>query len=93
MPTLQAIGTPKRNRGDRGQSSTKGKFWINTNDDDDVFYTQVKFGVLFKDETCANTFEALNGTLRAAKKRKKLTFQGEMLLQGVSDDVDITLLE
>jgi len=53
----------------------------------------VKFGVLFKDETCANTFEALNGTLRAAKKRKKLTFQGEMLLQGVSDDVDITLLD
>lgn len=48
--------------------------------------------MLFKDETCANTFEALNGTLRAAKKRKKLTFQGEMLLQGVSDDVDIILL-
>lgn len=92
MPTLQAIGTPKRNRGDRGQS-TRDNFWINPTNDVDVFYTQVKFGVLFKDETCANTFEALNGTLRAAKKRKKLTFQGDMLLQGVSDDVDITLLE
>lgn len=48
--------------------------------------------MLVRDETCANTFEAINGTLRAAKKRKKLTFVGEMLLQGVSDDVDIILL-
>jgi hypothetical protein len=30
----------------------------------------VKFGVLFADERCANIFEALVGTLRAAKKRK-----------------------
>ena len=31
---------------------------------------QVKFGVLFADDRCANIFEALVGTLRAAKKRK-----------------------
>jgi len=52
----------------------------------------VKFGVIFADDKCANLFEALVGTLRAAK-RKKIVFYGcEMLLQGVHDDVDITLL-
>mmetsp|Transcript_30041 Transcript_30041/g.41592 ORF Transcript_30041/g.41592 Transcript_30041/m.41592 type:complete len:83 (-) Transcript_30041:296-544(-) len=52
----------------------------------------VKFGVLFADERCANIFEALVGTLRAAKKRKILTFEGEMLFQGVHDNVDVILL-
>ena len=53
----------------------------------------VKFGVLFADDRCANIFEALVGTLKAAKKRKILTYQGELLLQGVHDDVDITLIK
>lgn len=53
---------------------------------------RVKFGTLFRDEGIANAFEALNGTLRAAKKRKLLDFAGEMLLQGAHDDVDIVLL-
>lgn len=52
----------------------------------------VKFGVLFNDEKCANLFEALVGTLRAAKRKKIITFQGELLLQGVHDDVDVILL-
>jgi len=52
----------------------------------------VKFGRLVRDERCADIFEALNGTLRAAKKRKKITFEGEMLLQGAHDDVDIVVL-
>lgn len=52
---------------------------------------QVKFKVLF-DET-GDIFEALGGTLRAAKKRKVVTFAAEMLLQGRDDDVDIVLLE
>ena len=52
----------------------------------------VKFGLLVRDEQCENIFEALNGTLRAAKKRKKITFEGEMLLQGAHDDVDIIVL-
>ncbi|XP_028809012.1 costars family protein ABRACL [Denticeps clupeoides] len=53
----------------------------------------VKFGVLFNDEKCANLFEALVGTLKAAKKRKIITFQGELLLQGVHDNVDVVLLQ
>jgi Costars len=52
----------------------------------------VKFGKLFDDERCANIFEALVGTLRAAKKRKVVNFDGEMLFQGVHDDVDICVL-
>ncbi|KAL0967437.1 hypothetical protein UPYG_G00252210 [Umbra pygmaea] len=53
----------------------------------------VKFGVLFNDDRCANIFEALVGTLRAAKRKKIVTFEGELLLQGVHDNVDITLLQ
>lgn len=52
----------------------------------------VKFGVLFSDDRCANIFEALVGTLKAAKKKKIVTYVGELLLQGVHDDVDIILL-
>lgn len=32
------------------------------------------------------------GTLRAAKKRGVVTFEGHLLLQGVHDDVDVILL-
>jgi hypothetical protein len=39
-----------------------------------------------------NQVEALLGTLKAAKKRKIIHFEGELLLQGVHDKVDITLL-
>uniref|UniRef100_A0A0D9VXN1 Costars family protein n=1 Tax=Leersia perrieri TaxID=77586 RepID=A0A0D9VXN1_9ORYZ len=53
---------------------------------------KVTFGVLFNDDRCANIFEALVGTLRAAKKRKILTYDGELLLQGVHDNVEIILL-
>eukprot|EP00270_Netrium_digitus_P008111 TRINITY_DN2402_c2_g3_i1.p1 TRINITY_DN2402_c2_g3~~TRINITY_DN2402_c2_g3_i1.p1 ORF type:complete len:103 (+),score=37.55 TRINITY_DN2402_c2_g3_i1:2-310(+) len=51
---------------------------------------KVKFGKLF-DET-GDIFEALGGTLRAAKKRKIVTFAAEMLLQGRDNNVDIVLL-
>ncbi|KAL2537111.1 Costars domain-containing protein [Forsythia ovata] len=51
----------------------------------------VTFGVLFNDDRCANIFEALVGTLRAAKRRKVLTYDGELLLQGVHDNVEIIL--
>ena len=37
-------------------------------------------------------FTALVGTLKAAKKKKIVTYAGELLLQGVHDDVDIILL-
>lgn len=47
--------------------------------------------MLFNDDRCANIFEALVGTLRAAKRRKLLTYEGELLLQGVHDNVEIIL--
>jgi len=49
--------------------------------------------VLFADEECANIFEALVGTLRAAKRKKVVTYEGELLLQGVHDSVLIQLLK
>ncbi|KAM0789977.1 hypothetical protein ACM66B_005310 [Microbotryomycetes sp. NB124-2] len=48
------------------------------------------YGVLF-DKT-ANELEALNGTLRAAKRAKKVTFNGEMLLHPRDKDVLVVLL-
>lgn len=53
----------------------------------------VKFGTLFSDDKCANLFEALVGTLRAAKRKKLITYEGEMLLQGAHDNVDVILLQ
>ena len=53
----------------------------------------VKFGVLFSDDRCANLFEALVGTLRAAKRKKIIAYEGELLLQGTHDNVDIVLLK
>ncbi|XP_019953184.1 costars family protein ABRACL isoform X2 [Paralichthys olivaceus] len=58
----------------------------------DLGQTIVKFGVLFSDDRCANIFEALVGTLRAAKKKKIVSYEGELLLQGVHDQVEIVLL-
>ncbi|CUA68054.1 hypothetical protein RSOLAG22IIIB_07728 [Rhizoctonia solani] len=53
----------------------------------------VKFGKLVLDERVNNTFEALNNTLRSAKRKGVLTFQGEMLLQGAHNNVDVVLLQ
>ncbi|XP_075720403.1 costars family protein ABRACL [Rhinoderma darwinii] len=53
----------------------------------------VTFGVLFNDDKCANLFEALVGTLKAAKRRKILSYDGEFLLQGVHENVEIVLLQ
>lgn len=55
--------------------------------------TAVKFGVLFTDDRCANLFEALVGTLRAAKRKKIVKYDGQLLLQGVHDNVEIVLLK
>ncbi len=52
----------------------------------------VKFGILFNDDRCANIFEALMGTLRAAKRRKIIDYEGELLLQGVHDQVEVIIL-
>ncbi|KAJ6660141.1 hypothetical protein lerEdw1_018068 [Lerista edwardsae] len=64
---------------------------LGTKNDDGTL--SVKFGVLFADEKCANLFEALVGTLKAAKRRKIVSYPGELLLQGVHDNVDILLLQ
>lgn len=53
----------------------------------------VTFGILFSDDRCANIFEALVGTLRAAKRKKVVNYEGELLLQGVHDNVPIQLLK
>jgi hypothetical protein len=50
----------------------------------------VKFGTLF--DASDQVFEALNGTLRAAKKRSLIKFEGQMLLKGAHDDVLIELV-
>lgn len=39
------------------------------------------------------SFAALVGTLKAAKRKKIVTYTGELLLQGVHDNVDIVLLK
>lgn len=51
----------------------------------------VAYGVLF-DKT-ANTLEALNGTLRAAKRQKKVAFDAELLMMPKDKDVPVVLLE
>ena len=43
-------------------------------------------------EKTVDTLEALNGTLRAAKKRKIIAFTKQMLLKGPDDAQVITLL-
>ncbi|CAK4068696.1 unnamed protein product, partial [Aphanomyces euteiches] len=52
----------------------------------------VTFGILFDDERCQDLFEALMGTLRAAKRKKVIDFQGQLLLKGPHDNVFIRLL-
>lgn len=55
----------------------------------DGSYTTTFLEVFQETETY---LESLNGTLRSAKKQKKITFEGEMLLKGKSDKTIITLL-
>ncbi|RDB20342.1 Costars family protein ABRACL [Hypsizygus marmoreus] len=53
--------------------------------------TSVSYGILF-DKT-ANTLEALNGTLRAAKRQKKVSFDAELLMMPKDKDVQVVLLD
>ena len=70
--------------------ATPRKLFIFTGKDG---HYEVTFGVLFNDDRCANIFEALVGTLKAAKRKKVITYDGELLLQGISDNVVITLMK
>lgn len=53
----------------------------------------VTFGELFDDETVQDTYEALVGTLRSAKRQGYIDFKGQMLFKGVHDDVTINVVE
>jgi hypothetical protein len=53
----------------------------------------VTFGELFDDEVVQNTYEALVGTLRSAKRKGKIDFKGQMLLKGMHDNVVISVVE
>ncbi|TFK64029.1 hypothetical protein BDN72DRAFT_963512 [Pluteus cervinus] len=51
----------------------------------------VSYGILF-DKT-ANILEALNGTLRAAKRQKKVAFDAELLMMPRDKDVQVVLID
>lgn len=51
----------------------------------------ITYGELFK--LAEDSMEALSGTLKTAKKQKVVKFEAEMLFQGQSDHVVITLLK
>mmetsp|Transcript_61072 Transcript_61072/g.149520 ORF Transcript_61072/g.149520 Transcript_61072/m.149520 type:complete len:231 (-) Transcript_61072:1166-1858(-) len=53
----------------------------------------VTFGQLFDDEHVANYYEALVGTLKAARKKGLITYEGQVLLKGINDDVVITAVK
>lgn len=53
----------------------------------------VTFGELFDDETVQDTYEALVGTLRSAKRQGYIDFKGQMLFKGMHDDVTINVVE
>lgn len=52
---------------------------------------ETTFGDLFRSDDVQNTFESLAGTLKAAKRRKVISYASELLLQGVHDKEVITL--
>jgi len=54
---------------------------------------RVTYGELAKDEVVEQTFEALMGTLKAARKKGFITFEGELLLMGQHDSTIIALTE
>ena len=53
----------------------------------------VTFGELFDDESVQDTYEALIGTLRSAKRQGYIDFKGQMLFKGMHDDVVINVVE
>ena len=52
----------------------------------------VNFGELFDDDAVANYYEALVGTLKAAKKKGLIKYEGQFLLKGFNDKVVISIL-
>ena len=52
----------------------------------------VEFGDLFDDEEVANYYEALVGTLKAAKKKGLIKYEGQFLLKGFTNKVIISII-
>lgn len=52
---------------------------------------ETTFGDLFASDEVQNTLESLAGTLKAAKRRKVVSYSAELLLQGVHNKEVITL--
>lgn len=50
------------------------------------------FADLFDDDQVANYYEALVGTLKAAKKKGLVSYEGQILLKGFSDNVVISIV-
>mmetsp|Transcript_16686 Transcript_16686/g.29553 ORF Transcript_16686/g.29553 Transcript_16686/m.29553 type:complete len:90 (+) Transcript_16686:109-378(+) len=53
---------------------------------------QVEFGTLFDDDKAQQYYEAIVGTLKAARTKGFIDWKGQMLLKGAHDKVIITLL-
>mmetsp|Transcript_27680 Transcript_27680/g.33670 ORF Transcript_27680/g.33670 Transcript_27680/m.33670 type:complete len:293 (-) Transcript_27680:62-940(-) len=53
----------------------------------------VTFGELFDDENVQQYYEALVGTLKTAKRRGYISFKGQMLLKGIHDRVEISIVK
>ncbi len=51
------------------------------------------FGDLFVDEKVEQYYEALVGTLKAAKKKGLISFKGQMLLKGMHDNVQVSIIQ
>ena len=52
----------------------------------------VTYGVLFDDDKTQQFYEAIVGTLKAARTKGFIDWKGQMLLKGAHDNVEITLL-
>lgn len=57
--------------------------------EDPLYSHKILFGKLYHDTV--DTLEALNGTLRAAKKQKIVEFKKQMLLKGQDDNETVFL--
>ncbi|KAF9530914.1 costars domain-containing protein [Crepidotus variabilis] len=78
MDTSHEIEVLKKAIKDHGSVNSDGK-------------SSIAYGVLFK--KTEDTLEALNGTLRSAKRKKQVTFEGELLMMPRDKEVQVILLE
>ncbi|GAA5841850.1 hypothetical protein JCM5353_002040 [Sporobolomyces roseus] len=78
MNTAHEIGVLTVAIKTRGQQNSQGKY-------------EITYGNLFV--ATEHTLEALNGTLRAAKRQKKVTYPAELLMMPKDKEVLVTLLE